>query len=79
MVPEPDCGPNTFLNEIGVCQVIDGGCEPDINGDTFWCGVPDESHTAGPYIYITLFVLILIPIVLVVAFILGIRYWRKRK
>jgi len=35
---EPDCGPNTFLNEMRVCQIIDGGCEPDINGNTTWCG-----------------------------------------
>ena len=33
----PDCGPNTVLTD-GVCMVIDGGCEPDINGDTTWCG-----------------------------------------
>ena len=33
-----NCGPNTFLNETGVCQIIDGGCQPDINGNTTWCG-----------------------------------------
>jgi len=36
-VTEPNCGSNTRLTD-GICIVIDGGCEPDINGNTTWCG-----------------------------------------
>ena len=75
---EPDCGPNTFLNEIGVCQVIDGGCEPDINGNTTWCG-PQYNYwkiifsepSAFLFIFGTLGLIMGIPIVLI--------YYFKRK
>jgi len=72
---EPDCGSDTFLKD-GVCQVIDGGCEPDINGDTFWCD-PQESifMDGGRGVTITI-LLIVIPILV---FIVCVILWRKRK
>ena len=74
---EPNCGPNTFLKD-GVCQVIDGGCEPDINGNTFWCGVPDESDQVGFYGLVEIYAIILSP-VLIVGIILAFIILRKRK
>ncbi len=76
-IKEPDCGPNTFLKD-GVCQVIDGGCEPDINGNTFWCGVPDESDQVGFYGLVEIYAIILSP-VLIVGIILAFIILRKRK
>lgn len=73
---EPDCGADTFLNEMGVCQVIDGGCEPDINGDTFWCN-PQESIFMDGGRGVTIIILVItIPITL---FIIGVIIWKKRK
>ena len=75
---EPDCGPNTFLNEMGVCQIIDGGCEPDINGNTTWCG-PQYDYWK---------ILFSSPIAMLVVFgtpslitgiVIGFIIWRKRK
>lgn len=40
---EPDCGPDTFLNEMGVCQVIDDGCKPDAYGNIYDC-VPQYDY-----------------------------------
>jgi len=33
----PNCGPNTFLNEIGVCELIDDRCKPDAYGNFYDC------------------------------------------
>ena len=73
---EPNCGPNTFLNDIGVCQVIDGGCEPDINGDTFWCG-PQESIFMDGGRGVTIIILVItIPLVI---FIMTFIIWMKNQ
>lgn len=71
---DPDCGPNTFLNDIGVCQVIDGGCEPDINGDTIWCG---PIHDKLPIILSVPFVFGIPSLIVVI--VIGVIIWRKRK
>ena len=73
---EPNCGSNTFLNDIGVCQVIDGGCEPDINGDTFWCG-PQESIFMDGGRGVTIIILVItIPIVFLI---IGLILWKKKQ
>jgi len=70
---EPDCGPNTLLTD-GLCVVIDGGCEPDINGDTIWCGP----------IHDNLQIILSVPFVfgissLIAGIVIGVIIWRNRK
>ena len=77
-VPEPDCGPNTLLTN-GLCVVIDGGCEPDINGNTTWCG-PQYDYLkiilSEPYAFLFVFG----TPSLIAGIIIGVvAIWRKRK
>ena len=76
-VPEPDCGPNTLLTD-GLCVVIDGGCEPDINGNTTWCG-PQYDYLkiilSEPYAFLFVFG----TPSLIAGIIIGVIVWRKRK
>ena len=73
----PDCGPNTLFTD-GVCVVIDGECEPDINGNTSWCG-PQYNYLkiilSEPSAFLVVFG---IPI-LIAGIVIGIILWRKRK
>lgn len=70
---EPDCGANTFLNEMGVCQVIDGGCEPDMYGNTY-CVAEESIFMDGGRGVTIIILVIVIPIIL---FIIGIVIWKK--
>ena len=74
---DPVCGPNTKL-EDGICVVIDGGCEPDINGNTTWCG-PQYDYLkiilSEPFAFMFVFG----TLSLIVGIIIGVVFWRKRK
>ena len=68
------CGPNTKL-EGGICVVIDGGCEPDINGNTFWCD-PKENTLMDNGLGVVLVVLG-IGILFIIIIIARILVWKK--
>ena len=75
---EPNCGPNTFLNEIGVCQVMDGGCEPDIDGNTTWCG-PQYDYLKIILSEPSAFLFVFGTPSLIAGIVIGVVIWRKRK
>ncbi|MCH9657651.1 hypothetical protein K0U27_02965 [archaeon] len=74
---EPSCDPNSELVD-GICVVIDGGCEPDINENTTWCG-PSCDYLkiilSEPSAFLFAFG---IPS-LIAGIVIGIVIWRKRK
>ena len=73
----PACGPNTVLAD-GVCVVIDGGCEPDINGDTTWCG-PQYDYLQIILSEPSVFMLVFGTPTLIGGIIIGVVLWRKRR
>ena len=73
----PDCGPNTVLTD-GVCEIIDGGCEPDINGDTTWCG-PQYDYLQIILSEPSAFMFVFGTPSLIGGIIIGVIFWRKRK
>ncbi|QMU54757.1 MAG: hypothetical protein GKS07_07645 [Nitrosopumilus sp.] len=75
---EPTCGPNAKMSN-GVCVIVDGGCEPDINGNTTWCG-PQYDYLkiilSEPSAFMFVFG---IPTLIAGIIITVIVVWRKRK
>lgn len=71
------CGPNSKLVD-GICTVINGKCEPDINGNTTWCG-PQYDYLeiilSEPFAFLFVFG----TPSLITGIVISIIIWRKRK
>ena len=69
--------PNTALTD-DVCVIIDGGCEPDINGDTTWCG-PQYDYLQIILSEPSAFMFVFGTPSLIGGIIIGAIFWRKGK
>ncbi len=74
----PNCGPNTFLNEIGVCELIDDRCKPDAYGNIYDC-VPQYDYWKIFFSSPIAYVVVLGTLGLIVGIVIGIVIWRKQK
>ncbi|MCH9657438.1 hypothetical protein K0U27_01870 [archaeon] len=73
---EPICGPNSKLSD-GICVAIDGGCKPDIHGNTTWCD-PQYDYLKIILSEPSAFIFVFGTPVLIAGIIIFI-VWRKRK
>jgi len=79
----PDCRSGTELRD-GVCTVIDGGCEPDIDGNTFWCDPVEDALTLERFLFEPPIIneqptFPMILIFLTIPLFIGIYWWKKHE